>query len=119
MKEYIGVKLIKAEPQDNEDGEPGYKVVYPDGYKSWSPKDVFEEAYRPTTGVTFGLAIEAMRKGMSAILPHWSGDVFIQIQTPDTHSKMTAPYFYVSSRYGQVPWIPTMVEMLSDEWCIR
>jgi len=24
----------------------GYKVVYPDGYVSWSPKKVFEEAYR-------------------------------------------------------------------------
>jgi hypothetical protein len=25
--------------------EEGYKVVYPDGYESWSPKDVFESAY--------------------------------------------------------------------------
>ena len=25
--------------------EEGYKVVYEDGYESWSPKDVFEKAY--------------------------------------------------------------------------
>ena len=25
--------------------EDGYKVRYPDGYESWSPKDVFEKAY--------------------------------------------------------------------------
>lgn len=27
--------------------EPGYAVKYPDGYISWSPKDVFEAAYLP------------------------------------------------------------------------
>ena len=53
MKEYIGCKVIKAErceaPEsgpNHEKGDPGYKVVYPDGYESWSPKDVFEEAYK-------------------------------------------------------------------------
>lgn len=45
MKAYIGAKIIKAEPQEK-DGQPGYKVVYPGGYISWSPRDVFEEAYR-------------------------------------------------------------------------
>ena len=45
MKNYIGVKIVKAEPQVK-NGKPGYKVVYPDGYVSWSPKDVFEEAYQ-------------------------------------------------------------------------
>lgn len=29
-----------------EDNKHGYKVIYPDGYISWSPKDVFEAAYR-------------------------------------------------------------------------
>ena len=45
MKTYIGTKIICAEPQDR-NGEPGYKVVYSDGYVSWSPKSVFEECYR-------------------------------------------------------------------------
>ena len=45
MKNYIGVKIVKAEPEVK-DGKEGYKVVYPDGYTSWSPKDVFEKAYR-------------------------------------------------------------------------
>jgi hypothetical protein len=61
MKEYIGVKLIKAEPmkkrinveKSNNDAPEkweevdGYRVIYKDGYESWSPKDVFEEAYKP------------------------------------------------------------------------
>jgi len=59
MKAYIGTKIVMAEPMDryyfinkvkNEDvsGEnaPGYKVKYEDGYVSWSPKEVFENAYR-------------------------------------------------------------------------
>lgn len=45
MKNYIGVKIVKAEPMAK-DGKDGYKVVYPDGYVSWSPKEVFEKAYR-------------------------------------------------------------------------
>ncbi len=48
MKTYIGSKIIQAEPEDR-DGEPGYRVHYPDGYVSWSPKDVFETAYREVT----------------------------------------------------------------------
>lgn len=46
MKNYIGVKVVKAEPREK-DGKLGYKVMYENGYVSWSPKDVFEKAYRP------------------------------------------------------------------------
>lgn len=67
MKEYIGTKIVQAEPAFRLDGkiypktspypkslrlEDGYKVVYQDGYVSWSPKDVFEEAYRETSSMT-------------------------------------------------------------------
>lgn len=60
MKDYIGIKRIEAEPMtrekyneyrgwtvpENENpNDEGYLVKYPDGYESWSPKDVFEEAY--------------------------------------------------------------------------
>ena len=96
--------------------EDGYKVRYPDGYESWSPKGVFEEAYRKASGVSFGLALEAMKKGKGARLPKWSEDVIIRAQFPDEHSKMTAPYLYVESRFGRVPWKETMIELFSDEW---
>ena len=67
MKQYIGTKLIEAEKAYRVDGkvvtlaenkvpcgnevERGYKVRYADGYESFSPKQVFEEAYRPTDGL--------------------------------------------------------------------
>lgn len=57
MKKYIGTKLVEAEPKlrkapsehvlIDRGFEEGYKVRYPDGYESWSPKDNFERAYLP------------------------------------------------------------------------
>lgn len=55
MKAYIGTKVVQAEPQPDPNVEegaprrPGYKVMYEDGYVSWSPKDVFERCYREIT----------------------------------------------------------------------
>ena len=46
MKKYIGTKIINAEYCEK-DGKRGYAVIYEDGYKSWSPADVFEKAYLP------------------------------------------------------------------------
>lgn len=61
MKNYTGTKTVSAEPMnefdavqkgiarpntDNHEFRDGYHVVYHDGYESWSPKDVFEEAYK-------------------------------------------------------------------------
>lgn len=88
MKQYIGAKIIQAERAIKVDGkvlpkgtlvadgipvEHGYKVVYPDGYVSWSPKAVFEEAYRETDGMSFGLAIEAAKKGKKISRRGWNG----------------------------------------------
>lgn len=76
MKTYIGVKIIQAEPRSRvSDGSPGYQVDYPDGYTSWSPKATFEEAYREVTAgcMTFGLALEALKKGLKVARVGWNG----------------------------------------------
>lgn len=47
LKNYISSKLVKAEPSLHpKTGEIGYKVIYPDGYESWSPKQTFEDCNR-------------------------------------------------------------------------
>ena len=61
MKTYIGTKIIMAEPMDeitfyktiknapyepNQETKEGYHVEYDNNYHSWSPKSVFEAAYR-------------------------------------------------------------------------
>ena len=130
--QYIGTKIIKAvemtavaamqhldrQLEIGPEDEDGYLVEYENGYQSWSPKEVFEAAYRRCDDMTFGLALEAMEKGLKVRLPHWSPDVYISLQSPDENSKMTHQYLYVTSRYGMVPWISTVVEMFSEEWAI-
>lgn len=56
MKSYIGTKIVQGEPQMGPANipvgtsrEPGYKVVYEDGYVSWSPKATFERCNREIT----------------------------------------------------------------------
>lgn len=56
-KQYIGVKVVTAVPMNSTEAKKlnyrvpgenieGYEVTYKDGYKSWSPQTVFDEAYR-------------------------------------------------------------------------
>ena len=69
----------------------------------------------------FGYALETLKSNTEELgmrLPQWSEDVVIRIQTPDEHSKMTAPYLYVESRFGRVPWKETMIELFSEKWTI-
>jgi hypothetical protein len=62
-KLYIGTKIIKAVPmmhsdylnsigkpfESNQVDEEGYQVMYDNNYKSWSPRNVFDIAYREIT----------------------------------------------------------------------
>lgn len=88
MKKYIGTKIIEAKPmtrgdyndyrgwtipKDENPADEGYLVKYPDGYESWSPKKQFEEAYRECDNMTFGLAIEALKKGHKVARKGWNG----------------------------------------------
>ena len=60
MQMYIGTKQVTAQPMTRSDAEShlgrnvggdkhgdGYLVEYEGGYQAWSPKDVFDAAYRP------------------------------------------------------------------------
>lgn len=66
--------------------------------------------------MNFGQAFEAVKQGKGMRLPMWKEDVVIRAQYPDSNSKMTAPYLYVESRFGRVPWKDTMIELFSENW---
>jgi hypothetical protein len=100
MEKYLGIKVVSAELMDyrtagkaglirnyDENSESlgnGYKVVYEDGYKSWSPKTVFEKAYREVDGLTFGDAIEALKQGKKLSRKGWNGKgMFIFMRPAD------------------------------------
>ena len=97
MKKFIGTKVIMAEPMTREesqkvlgreikpatDEEDGYLVEYEDGYKSWSPKSVFEKAYREVGSVNFGGAIDLLKDGLAVRRKGWNGKgLFIVKQVP-------------------------------------
>lgn len=154
---YIGIKIINAKPMtDNEfrglkdrptvqDDTDGYLVVYQDGYESWSPKSVFEEAYRRIDGMTFGLAIEAAKKGFKIARRKWNGkNMFVVYMPPmylppyntqGTERKVndrTAKYIgedkpldcqpYFAMFNAQEQWIPgwsaSQSDMLDNDWFI-
>jgi hypothetical protein len=125
MKRYIGTKIIHAQPEQRI-GEPGYLVRYADGYESWSPKDVFEEAYRECASMTFGLALECLKKGMHVCRAGWNGKgMWLELQTPDAHSKMTLPYVFLNypadaqnTPGARVPWLASQTDMLAEDWKI-
>ena len=88
MKDYIGVKVVAAEPMsrgeyneyrgwkipsDENPEDEGYHIRYSDGYESWCPKKQFNEAYRKCDNMTFGIAIEAMKKGNKVARRGWNG----------------------------------------------
>lgn len=146
MEKFIGTKIIEAEPAYRVDGktvqpttwpvpagakaEEGYAVRYPDGYMSWSPKDVFEEAYRRTDNLTFGLAIEAAKKGKRIARRGWNGKgQYVELATaisyagPDgtvvnaEHGAIgNRALAFVGTSGVQMGWLASQADMLADDW---
>lgn len=168
MKTYIGTKVIGAVPMNraeyneyrnwvlpaNEDGaDEGYLVEYTDGgkgndsrhagYISWSPKAQFEGAYRETTGLTFGLALEALKLGNKVARTGWNGaGMWVTIAGPiagttishdkfwspnnaqfaydQPNSEVTVrPYFTIKTVNDEISaWVPSVGDLLADDWSI-
>lgn len=168
MENYIGVKEIKARPMsrkeyndyrgwevpaDENPNDEGFLVEYLDGgqanhsghtgYISWSPKDVFERAYRETEGMTFGLAIEAMKKGSRVARKGWNGKgMFVYLVEGSTvngvllrgaamdhvYQTLTGPtdetrvkvcsHIDMKAADGSivVGWLASQTDMLSEDW---
>ena len=147
MKQYIGTKVIQAEPAYRVDEkvfvkenivpsgvhiEDGYKVVYPDGYESWSPKDVFEAAYRATDGMSFGLAIEAAKMGKKIARAGWNGkNQYVELAYCISYKNNAGEIVnvghdaignkalaFVGTSGVQMGWLASQADMLADDWKI-
>lgn len=136
MKRYIGTKIIHAVPEvHGETGREGYVVRYADGYESWSPKEAFEEAYRACDAMSFGLAIEALKKGHKVARRGWNGKGMFLYYVPaaaypaqrnalgtmvGVFPDDMVPYCaYIAMKTAQdnvVPWLASQTDMLSDDW---
>ena len=153
MTQHIGVKLINAYPMtrlayndfrgwelpsDENGSDEGYLVEYLDGgkpntdrfngYVSWSPKDVFDKAYRPVAGLSFGLAVEALKSGKRVTRAGWNGKgLWLELVQPSP--SVDLPYIrliYPVPGNGampypngaRVPWAPSQTDVLADDWQI-
>jgi hypothetical protein len=68
--------------------------------------------------MTFGAAIEVLKAGERVTRRGWNGkDMWLALQVPDEHSKMTLPYIYMKTAQGDlVPWLANQSDMLSEDW---
>lgn len=160
MKTYIGTKIINATPMNRLDyntyrgwilpvteigADEGYLVEYTDGgkpndsrhagYISWSPAAQFAGAYRETSGMTFGLAIEAMKKGAKVARTGWNGKGMFAYYVPAASYPVQTGA--AKSHFGEgsmVPynaymaiknvdetvstWVPSVNDCLAEDWMV-
>ena len=160
MKTYIGTKVIMAKPMtrldynklrgwtlpENENGDDaGYLVEYKDGgrpnlegydgYVSWSPAEQFNNAYRETSGRTFGMALEALKKGQKLERYGWNGKgMFVFLVNGSTFNVSRAPLLGIFSEGTEInykphidiknvdgsisTWVPSIGDVMAEDWKI-
>lgn len=157
---HIGTKIVLLTPMTraayneyrgwelpaNERGEDeGYLVEYTDGgepndprhagYISWSPKAQADAAYRPTSGITFGMATEAALLGKRVARAGWNGQgMFAYIVPAASYPAQTGAakahfgegalvpyraYWALKTAQNDVAtWTPSGSDTLADDWYI-
>jgi hypothetical protein len=66
----------------------------------------------------FSTALMFMKMGERVRRSGWNGkDMWVTVQRPDAHSKMTLPYIYMSTVTGDlVPWLSSQMDLLANDW---
>ena len=67
----------------------------------------------------FGDVVKKMKhRGGRFARAGWNGKgMYIELQRPDAHSKMSLPYIYMKTVQGDlVPWLASQTDMLADDW---
>lgn len=157
---YIGTKLIQAWPMsraayndyrgwampENEVAtDQGYLVEYLDGgkpnderhkgYISWSPKEQFDGAYRLCSAMTFGLAIEALKRGARVARAGWNGKGMFVFLVPGSTFTVNRPpllgiypegttinyrpHIDIKGVDGAIStWVPSIGDVMAEDWMI-
>lgn len=139
--QYRGSEL----PADENGADEGYLVEYLDGgkpnhpahvgYISWSPKAQFDAAYRPVSGLTFGLAVEALKQGKRVARVGWNGKgMFLFLVAgsrfqvnrppllgiyPEGTTIDYCPHIDMRTADGKiVPWLASQTDVLAEDWVV-
>lgn len=158
MELHIGTKLINAQPMtrqayndlrgwtvpaDENPNDDGFLVEYLDGgkanvdgfagYVSWSPADVFNRAYKPTTSMSFGDALVMLKAGKKVARAGWNGKgMFLFLVNGSTFQVNRPPllgiypegttinyHAHVDMKTADdkvVPWLCSQTDMLAEDW---
>lgn len=165
LKVYMGSKTILARTMNrldynnyrgwqlpfNELGEDeGYLVEYVDGgdsnhpqhdgYISWSPKEVFESAYKENGKLDFGNALMSLKKGLKVCRTGWNGKNMFVVLSPGAQNLTSERFFnkdlqeHAESIGGFMDirpalmlktaqddvayWTPSVSDCLAEDWMI-
>lgn len=72
----------------------------------------------------FSEALEVLKSGGKVQRTGWNGKgLWLELQIPDAHSKMTLPYVFISypqdaanTPGARVPWLCSQTDLLADDW---
>lgn len=72
----------------------------------------------------FGDALRALKAGEKVARSGWNGKgLWLELQRPDAHSKMTLPYVFLNypadaqnTPGARVPWSASQTDMLAGDW---
>ena len=75
----------------------------------------------------FGWALRQLKEGKKVCRLGWNGKgIYIELQRPDEHSKMTQPYIYIvttglqsdnpNAPRGVVPWLASQTDLMAEDW---
>lgn len=84
---------------------------------------------KTANGMDFGAALTALKHGLNVARRGWNGKgIYLALQRPDMHSKMTLPYIYIVTSHldsdnpdaprGVVPWLASQTDMMANDWFV-
>ena len=103
-------------------------MKYSDSYISWCPKEIFEESYRQVNALTFGIALEVLKKGYKVARKGWNGkgmylrlvpngyfDVGVSIVGKECSGLL--PWVGLRTANNKfIPWNASEEDMLAEDW---
>ena len=113
MKNYVGTKIIAAEEMS----------------RGWLPKKQFEEDYRETDNMTFGLALEALKKGKKVARMGWNGkgmylflaageDLTNCLSKGDMPQCVDSICMKTAQNTIVIGWLASQTDMLAEDWIL-
>ena len=75
----------------------------------------------------FGWALKVLKDGGSVQRSGWNGvGLWLELQRPDSHSKMTLPYIYIcypddakNTPGARCPWLASQTDVLAEDWKLK